>query len=238
MHEIIPALLETGYDGVAARLASVAGQVRTVQLDVCDGVFVPSVTWPFITAPAEGKSLNLESHFKEMVVESVDMPHWEDFDFELDLMVLDVKRLLPDLLAIGPSRVYFHYEALSDPDADIEELIKLMPTIIEPGIAIGVTTDPALIFPMLDAGLVMAVQCMGIAEIGHQHEPFDERVLEQVRVIRERYPHIQIAVDGGVSLETAPKLIAAGATHLVAGSAIFTAPGIEQRIAEFKKVIQ
>jgi len=41
-----------------------------------------------------------------------------------------------------------------------------------------------------------------------------------------------------VTLENAPKLVADGATRLVAGSAIFTTGDVKKSIAEFKKVIQ
>ncbi|MCM1170479.1 MAG: ribulose-phosphate 3-epimerase, partial [Bacteroides sp.] len=45
-----------------------------------------------------------------------------------------------------------------------------------------------------------------------------------------------IEVDGGVSLENAPRLLAAGADALVAGNAVFSAPDVPQRIADFKKL--
>lgn len=238
MTEIIPAILERTFGEVSDKLALVVGHSRTVQIDVCDSVFVPSLSWPFISPAQYDKTLNLDSAFRLMGEEKAEMPYWENFDFELDLMLAEPKKLLPALLSVGPTRTIFHIEAFSDIYADTEELIRMMPAIVEPCLAFGVATDPSLMFPLLDAGIIKGVQCMGIANVGRQGEPLDERVYDHVRTLRARYPDLAISIDGGVTLENAPKLVAAGATRLVAGSAIFTAGSIEKRIAEFKKVIQ
>lgn len=238
MAEIIPAILERTFGQVSDKLATVVGQARTVQLDICDGVFVPSLTWPFISPAQYDKTLNLDSTFQLLGEEKAEMPYWENFDFELDLMVADAKKVLPGLLAIGPSRVVFHAEAFSDVYGGIEELIRMMPGIVEPWIALGIGTDVSVVTPLLDAGLVKGVQCMGIASVGHQGEPLDEQVYTTIRELRTRYPELPISIDGGVTLDNAPKLVEAGATHLVAGSAIFTAVDTAARIAELKKVIQ
>ncbi len=240
--EIIPAILETGFDAVSARLSLARGHARTVQLDVCDGVFVPSITWPFITPPGEGKALNLDAAFKSLAADESEMPYWEDFDFELDLMVADAKRLLPQLLAVGPSRVIFHYASLADPAADLEALATLLPGMVQVGIAIGLDADPSLVFPLVDAKLVSFVQCMGIAKIGFQGQPHDPAALEKtcanLRALRERYPDLPLSVDGGVSRETAAALSEAGATRLVAGSAVFGGGDVAANIAALQKVLQ
>ena len=240
MNEIVPAVLERTFGQVSDKLALVVGATRTVQLDVCDGVLVPSLTWPFISPAQYDKTLNLDGTFKMMGEEKVEMPYWENFDFELDLMVANAKKVLPGLLSIGPVRVFFHVETFTGEDlyAEVEELCRMMPTIVEPGLAFNVDTDPELLFPLLDDKLVTSVQCMGISNLGKQGELLDERVYANIDAIHSRYPHIPISVDGGVTLENAPKLIAAGATRLVAGSAIFTAENAAKRVVEFKKVIQ
>lgn len=238
MTEIIPAILEKNYTEVVRRLDQVAGSVKTVQIDICDGVFVPSVTWPFISPAQYDKTLNLDKGFRAIVAGDYEIPHWEDFDFELDLMVANAKALLPDLMTLGPARVLFHAEAFTDLYMEVEECCKLMPTIVEPGIAINADTNPEILFELLDAGIVTSVQCMGIAKIGYQGQPFDERVLTNLRTLRARYPNLALGVDGSVTLETAPKLVEAGANRLASGSGIFAAPDIAKRIEEFKKVLK
>ena len=232
--EIIPAILERTFGEVSNKLgllAGVQGVARTVQLDVCDGVFVPHLTWPFISPAQYDKTLNLDGTFRMMGEEKVEMPYWENFDFELDLMVANPKKILPGLLSI---------ESFGDADlyAEVQELCRMMPTIVEPGLALNVDTDPEAMYALLDDGLVTSVQCMGIGHLGKQGEPLDERVYALIDTIHTRYPHIPISVDGGVTLENAAKLASAGATRLVSGTEIFTAENIVKRIAEFKKVIQ
>ncbi len=238
MAEIIPAILEADFDSVANRLDQIVGSAKTVQIDICDGTFVPTVTWPFLSSVVVGKSLNIENGLKAMIADEMEMPHWEQFDFELHLMVADAKRLIPDLMAIGPARVVFQVEAFIDYYTEIEECCKLMPTIVEPVIAINPDTNPEIIFELLDEGLVTSVQCMGIAKIGVQGQPFDDRVIKNIEILRARYPNIPIAVDGAVNLENAQALITAGATRLVVGSAIFSAENIPETIARFKSVLK
>ena len=238
MKEIIPAVLERTFGEVSNRLALVAGAVRTVQIDVCDGVFVPGITWPFISPAQYDKTLNLDGTFRMMGEEKVEMPYWENFDFELHLMVASPKALVPGLLSIGPARMFFHVEAFADLYGEVEELCRMLPTIVEPGLAIKLDTDIERMFPLLDDRLIMSVLVMGVAEIGKQGSLFDERAYEKIGALRARYPHLPISVDGGVTLANAPKLLAAGATRLVVGSAVFGAENVSARLAEFKKVIQ
>jgi len=238
MAEIIPALLEKSFDDITGKLATIAGMAGTVQFDVCDGVFVPNVTWPFISPVLEGKTPNYAENFKLIVAQEADMPNWEDFDFELDLMIADAKRLLPDLLAIGPARVYFHEEAFVDLNTEIEALCKLMPTIVEPGIAINPGTNPEILFPLLDDSIVTCVQCMGIDRIGFQGQPLDERVLTILKTLRARYPNLPLQVDGGVSEETIPRLIAAGATRLISGSAVWKSGDPIANLNALKNVVK
>jgi len=77
---------------------------------------------------------------------------------------------------------------------------------------------------------------MGIAEIGHQGEPFDERVIEKIVDFRERFPGVIISVDGGVDVDTAPELAEAGARRLVSGSGIFEAGDVGQAIEDLRTV--
>jgi ribulose-phosphate 3-epimerase len=64
-----------------------------------------------------------------------------------------------------------------------------------------------------------------------QGQPFDEGVLKHIHTLRLKFPDMPISVDGGVSLKTAHDLVGAGATRLVAGSAIFGASDVDVAIA-------
>ncbi len=84
---------------------------------------------------------------------------------------------------------------------------------------------------------ISCLQLMGIAHIGTQGQPFDERVIARAREARAKFPKLALAVDGGVSLANARSLLDAGASRLVAGSAIFGAPDIADAIKRFQDLI-
>jgi ribulose-phosphate 3-epimerase len=77
---------------------------------------------------------------------------------------------------------------------------------------------------------------MAIARIGYQGEPFDERCISNIMALKEKFVDLIISVDGGVNLETAPRLVDAGAERLVAGSAIFNTDDIIDTIEQFKSL--
>ncbi|MBX4211051.1 ribulose-phosphate 3-epimerase, partial [Candidatus Parcubacteria bacterium] len=106
---------------------------------------------------------------------------------------------------------------------------------IELGVAINPDTPNEKIAPYIKD--VDFVQCMGIAKIGFQSQPFDTRVLDKIRSLRLAYPDLIISVDGGVSLETAPKLVEAGCNRLVSGSVIFNSTHIKETIAQFEQIL-
>jgi pentose-5-phosphate-3-epimerase len=80
------------------------------------------------------------------------------------------------------------------------------------------------------------VQCMGIEHEGFQHQSFDAKVLEHISKIKEMYPYMFISVDGSVNMNTAQKLIDAGADRLVVGSALFEAESLKESIVQFSNM--
>ncbi len=62
---------------------------------------------------------------------------------------------------------------------------------------------------------------MGIDQDGFQGEKFDEKVIENIKFLKDSLPGIIISVDGGVSLENAEILLDAGADRLTVGSSIW-----------------
>lgn len=232
MIEIIPAIMPTDTGDLEAKLAQVAGHASVVQIDIMDGKFVKNVSWPYTEH---------ESYFKNILNEGAGMPYWDQFDFEIDLMILHPEKVVEDWIAAGARRIIVHQESLSIEDFEklIESFRKRFPRNEKPdvfdveiGLAQNIDTPSESLFPYLDK--VDFVQFMGIAEIGVQGNPFDERVLDKIRALRARSPEVIITVDGAVSLETAPQLIEAGVNRLVVGSAIFKSADVHGTIKEFK----
>ncbi|KKP76360.1 MAG: hypothetical protein UR72_C0002G0006 [Parcubacteria group bacterium GW2011_GWC1_35_21] len=77
---------------------------------------------------------------------------------------------------------------------------------------------------------------MGIEKVGFQGQEFNKKVLENIKILKERFPDLVISVDGGVNFETVPLLIEAGAMKLIIGSTIFNTDDIVGTIEEFKNL--
>jgi ribulose-phosphate 3-epimerase len=234
MLTIIPAIMPDNYDDLLTKSSRVRGLVPLAQIDVMDGAFVKSKSWPY-TEGGTGR----EPHFVALMSQDEGLPHWEDLDYEIDLMIGEPEKHLDEWLPLGASRYIFHIESIKDHDAfwahdmwkdgarDIGG-----EKVVEIGLAINPDTPLDAIRPHLH--LIDVVQCMGIARIGYQGQAFDERVLGMINRIRVEAPNLPISVDGGVSVETAPLLRAAGASRLVSGSAVFGAPDMADAIAHLE----
>lgn len=71
-------------------------------------------------------------------------------------------------------------------------------------------------------------------EPGFGGQSFMADMLPKIRAIREKAPHIDLQVDGGISAQTAPLVTEAGANVLVAGSALFSKPDYRAAVAELR----
>lgn len=226
MVEIIPAIMPSSLEDLKAKASRVERLVPMAQIDVMDGVFVPSKSWPYTDGGPQ--------EFHEFVTEEEDLPFWETLSYEVDLMVKNPESSINDWIEAGARRIIVHIESTDvvkgiihnlEQLASVKEL-NLRP--IEFGLAIGTTTPNETLTPFVHD--IDFVQCMGIEKIGYQGQPFDERVIEKVAQLHREFPHLILSVDGGVNFESAPKLIKAGATRLVSGSTIFTSTDIRKAL--------
>lgn len=216
------------------KAAQVRSLVPLVQIDIMDGKFVKSKSWPYRNA---GKAD--EEHFAAMVSQDETLPFFDELDYEIDLMIAEPEKHIDEWLPLGASRLIFHIESIVDHEAFwAHDIWKAGARdiggqkVIEVGLALNPDTSCDEVSPHINK--IDFIQVMGIARIGYQGEPFDERALEMINKIRQAYPNIPISVDGAVSLETAPLLKAAGATRLVSGSAVFGAENIVVAIEGLK----
>ena len=94
-----------------------------------------------------------------------------------------------------------------------------MEHVLQVGIAINQETRLELLEPYLDQ--IDYVQFMGIKRIGVQGQPFSKDVLSSIHRFKEKHPRTPVQIDGGVSVDSAPALLALGVSRLVVGSAIW-----------------
>jgi len=228
MNEIIPAILPKNYEDLKNKISLVRGFAPIIQIDICDGIFVPSRTWPY-------ESTSTDAHFTAILNEQEGLPFWEDVDFELDLMVADGVENFDIYNKLGAKRIIFHIEAvknLEDFRDFLEGIDPYMREVMELGVAIDIATSLEKLYSLIPH--IDFVQCMGIDKIGFQGESFDEKVIDNIKILKEKYPELIISVDGGINLEVGTKLIDAGVDRLIVGSAIFNTDDIIGTIDQFR----
>lgn len=222
-NEIIPAILPMQFSELEDHIELIKGFTKTVQIDVCDGQFTPSPSWPY---------KKHDENFESITKEERGLPGWEVFNFEIDLMVNRPEENIDRWVSAGATRIIIHAESRGDINGAIQNLKGRA----EIGLALNIETGIEIIEEYKDD--IQFIQCMGIDHIGFQGQEFDSKVLDRVKEIRAMYPEMIISVDGGVSLQNAAKLIEAGANRLVVGSAIFGSDNPIDAVQNFKALLR
>lgn len=237
--EIIPAIMPKSFEDLNEKYSRVKDFVNIVQIDVMDGKFTQSISWPYseiqIKYPRSKnsflKSPRISSLHSARFLKNyfcfADLPKI-NFDFEIDLMVLNPETEIERWIKAGAKRVIIHIESVNN----IEDIFLKIPSNIEVGIAINTNTPNEEIYQFVER--VDFIQFMGIEKIGFQGQKFDERVVSKITDLRNKFSRIIISVDGGVSLDMAKSLIKAGANRLVSGSVIFESDNIGEMIKKLK----
>ena len=214
MIKVVPAIIPKSFSDLEDKIDIVSDFVERVQIDISDGEFAQSVTWPY----TEGDEF--PNH---------DLPYRDSMHITLDLYSINPEEVVPAWIEAGIKTVILHLETIDDPSMLISDL-RLQ------GIEIGLSINPSTKNSALDEWIpeIDFVQLMGNDKVGYQGVTLDPNVYDKIRELRKKYPDLEIAVDIGVTHETAPKLVKAGATKLVSGSAIFGNKNIEEAITKLE----
>lgn len=221
---ILPAIIPKTLTELREKVGHVSNYVKFVHIDQCDGKYVPSVSWPYA---------HDWNDFAQFETEDEGLPDWEKVDYQIDLMVADPKTAMERWIKAGASSFVVHAEGLT---ADFEELLQMAHAAqAELGLAFQPQTNEWDYEDLIEKADF--IQCMGIAKIGYQGQPFDERIFDQMKTLNEINPQARITVDGHVTLDNIAELEDAGASQFVIGSALFESESIPQFIEEAMDIL-
>ena len=198
--KLAPSILAADFARLGQQVAEAeqAGADR-IHVDVMDGHFVPNLSM----GPAIVQSLRRVTHLP----------------LETHLMISDPDFFLDEFAAAGSDSFLVHWEGNDNLHRTVQRIRALGKRA---AVAINPATPEAMLDEIvqdLDQVLVMTVNP------GFGHQQFIRTTLSKIERVRElverRKPGCDVEVDGGIDATTAPLVVRAGATVLVAGSAIF-----------------
>jgi ribulose-phosphate 3-epimerase len=206
---IIPAIIPDSLNQLQSRLQEIEGVVKRVQIDVMDGTYAPTVSWPY-----EGV---VRDAFEATRREDQGLPYWQNFDFEIDLLLKNPEKRIVEWILAGAACLIFHVESTEKLKEITQECFERR---VEMALALKPSTSLEAIAPYIDRAVF--VQVMGSDRIGYHGVSLDPKALEMIRAIKTRWPNTLVGIDIGVNQETIPLLYEAGARRFAAGSAIFS----------------
>ena len=170
-----------------------------IHVDVMDGHFVPNIS----LGPAVVEGIRASTHLP----------------LNVHLMIEEPDRFISDFIRAGADHIIIHSESCL-------HLHRVIHQIKDEGLQVGVAINPAT--PLASIGEVLSyvdIALVGTVNPGFAGQKLIPETLDKVvrlrRMLKEGEYGAEIQVDGGINADTAPEAVRAGATILVAGSAIF-----------------
>lgn len=192
--EIVPTILATSPEQYQQFVAAYQGFAKRVQIDVCDGQFIPVKTVPEA---------------------SMNFP--ENWQVDFHMMVARPSEHLQNLIAKKPHMVIFHAET-------VEDLIPIFTELrnngIKAGVALAKPTFPGSVANLIQAADHVLI--FG-GELGRQGGKADLLQAEKVPLIQKIKSDIEIGWDGGANMTNVRALARAGINVINVGSALANA---------------
>ncbi len=221
MIEVVPAIIPKSHTHLSEQVEKVFTYVSRIQVDIMDGKYTPSTSWPYSDTD--------NSAFQKLVDSGEMLPHTDVVEYELDMMVERPEEHIDEWIRAGFKTLIIHIEST-------EKLDEIIETAKEREIAIGLAFKPSTSLEGIKKYVdrVAFVQCMGNDKIGYHGVSLDSAVLLKISQLRAMYRELIISIDIGVTKETAQVLVDRGVSKLVSGSAIYGSEDIKTTIETFK----
>jgi len=218
MVEIIPSILAADFSNLASEINKIENQVSSLHIDVMDGHFVPNLT----IGPLVIKSIRSITNLL----------------FDVHLMIENPLQHLDNYINSGADSITVHIE--SDTNNNIFNSIERIHSIKK---KVGISLTPKTPFTELEPFLedIDLILIMTV-EPGFGGQTLLPESIQKIRnvskLVEQSGKSIVIQVDGGMNKETIPLVVNAGATSIVAGSAIFGQPDPALAIEKLRELIQ
>lgn len=182
-------------------------------LDVMDGRFVPNISFgiPVIAAIQRAAKKTMDVH----------------------LMIEEPGKYAEEFKKAGADILSVHIEACPHLHRNLQQIKSLG---MKAGVALNPHTPVSLLYDVLEH---VDVVCMMSVNPGFGGQKFIPQTLQKIRTLKEEILRQKtstlIEIDGGVTLDNAQEIIAAGADVLVAGNTVFSAPNPMEAIQKLKQ---
>jgi ribulose-phosphate 3-epimerase len=197
-NRIVPAILTESPAALVSMLKQAATFTDWVQIDVMDGLFVPSLS---ITAEDIGAArIKIE--------------------WEAHLMVCNPEKYIEEFRFAGAKRIVVHYEAVKDAAVDVIENITSM------GMQAGLAVNPETQLSELEPNLIKRLDSVLFLSVqpGFYGAKFIPEVLDKIGLFRRLYPEIAVGIDGGIKSANVTEVARCGVNEICVGSAVFSQP--------------
>ncbi|MBE6046048.1 MAG: ribulose-phosphate 3-epimerase [Clostridiales bacterium] len=212
MKKLAPSILSADFSKLAEDVAKIeAGGADYIHVDVMDGHFVPNISFgAAVMKSLEGKT---------------------KLPYDVHLMIENPDQYLEDFVTPNTAFITVHQEACPHLNRTIQHIKSL-------GVKAGVSLNPATSLSTLDFILddVDMVLIMSVNP-GFGGQKFIPSALEKIRELAEirraEELDFEIEIDGGAKLDNVQEIVSAGTDIVVAGSAVFKTPDIEETTKQF-----
>ncbi len=210
MKQIIPAILSTTLQDYQTKVRAVENLVKYVHIDIMDGLFVSHKTLTLTDIKNTPTKTSREAHFM------VEKP-WNH---------------VAHAARAGINTFIFHIEACPTPFFVTKTLDLITKHNLAAAIAVSPETPITSVFPFVPRLAHVLIMTVHPGKGGQEIIP---ATLKKISTLKKHFPTLTIEADGGINATTIHKVLRAGASLIVMGSAIYGQKNIRTKLLQFAR---